>query len=176
MDNPLQPTCWAGMQAMGTLLGTMFGLVSAALLTPIHGGEREEGIPAVPGVIIGSSLGVLAAHSAGEGNQPVRHLAYLLAFGVVGAAGTTSACSWLLGDMLRNGGSAGIMALATIASFGSTAVFTLHNHNMLLRRAAAATGRGDTGGGGGAAFDHHLHRDGLPRIHDECALPDPKEV
>lgn len=38
-------------QAVGTLLGTMFGFVSAALLTPIHGGEREDGLPAAPGVV-----------------------------------------------------------------------------------------------------------------------------
>ncbi|CAM9804759.1 unnamed protein product [Scytosiphon promiscuus] len=177
MHDPLQPTCWAGMQAMGTLLGTMFGFISAALLTPIHGGEREEGVPAAPGVIIGSSLGVLAAHSAGDGNQSIRQFAYLLPFSVGGAAGATAACSWLIGDMVQKGGSAGIMILATIASFGSTAVFTLHKHSLLLRRAAAASAtRGDTAGEGAAAFDHHARLDESPRINDNRVVLDLKEV
>lgn len=52
--------------------------------------------------VIGSSLGVLAAHSAGEGNQPLRQLANLLVLSVVPAAATTAACSWLVGDILQN--------------------------------------------------------------------------
>ncbi|CAM9520838.1 unnamed protein product [Ectocarpus sp. 12 AP-2014] len=159
MDDLLQPTCWAGMQAMGTLLGTMFGFVSAALLTPIHGGEREYGLPAAPGVVMGSSLGVLAAYSAGEGTQPLRRLVYLLLLSVGAAAVTTTACSWLAGDVVRNGGSVGIMVLATVASLGSTAVFTIDKHNMLLTRAATA-----------AAFDDHERHEGLSHLHEESFM------
>eukprot|EP00903_Cladosiphon_okamuranus_P008065 g7779.t1 len=154
------------MQAMGTLLGTMFGFVSAALLTPIHGGEQEDGLPAAPGVVIGSSLGVLAAHSAGEGNTSLRHLANLLVLSVAAAAATTAACGWLAGDTLQNGGSAGIIVLAMLASLGSTAAFSLLKHNTLLRRAAAT----------GALNDRDDH-DVLPRTHaDRAPLMDPKEV
>ncbi|CAM9306022.1 unnamed protein product [Ectocarpus sp. 6 AP-2014] len=159
MDDLLQPTCWAGMQAMGTLLGTMFGFVSAALLTPIHGGEREHGLPAAPGVIMGSSLGVLAAYSAGEGTQPLRQLVYLVLLSVGAAAVTTAACSWLTGDVIQNGGSVGIMVLATVASLGSTAVFTIDKHNMLLTRAATA-----------AAFDDRERHEGLPHLHEESLM------
>lgn len=52
--------------------------------------------------VIGASFGVLAAHSAGEGNQPLRQLANLLVLSVAAAAATTAACSWLLGDILQN--------------------------------------------------------------------------
>lgn len=38
-------------QAIGTLLGTMFGFVSAALLTPLGDDVSAEGIPAAPGVV-----------------------------------------------------------------------------------------------------------------------------
>ncbi|CAB1121510.1 unnamed protein product [Ectocarpus sp. CCAP 1310/34] len=159
MDDLLQPTCWAGMQAMGTLLGTMFGFVSAALLTPIHGGEREHGLPAAPGVVMGSSLGVLAAYSAGEGTQPLRRLVYLLLLSVGAAAVTTAACSWLAGDVVHNGGSVGIMVLATVASLGSTAVFTIEKHNMLITRAATT-----------AAFDDRERHEGLSHLHEESLM------
>lgn len=32
-------------------MGTMFGFVSAALLTPVHGGEGGTEMPAAPGVV-----------------------------------------------------------------------------------------------------------------------------
>lgn len=51
LDETDVPAAFPSIQAMGTLLGTMFGFVSAALLTPIHGGEREDGLPAAPGVV-----------------------------------------------------------------------------------------------------------------------------
>lgn len=55
------------------------------------------------------------------------------------------------------------MVLATLASLSSTAVFTVHKHNMLLRRAAA---EGET-----LAFDGSEHRNG-----DRAPLMGPKEV
>lgn len=51
---------------------------------------------------MGSSLGVLAAHSAGEGTQSLRQLVYLLLLSVGAAAVTTAACSWLAGDIVQN--------------------------------------------------------------------------
>lgn len=188
--------------------------------------------------IIGSSLGVLAAYSGGEGNQTLRLLANLLVLSVAAAAATTATCSWLVGDILRNvraclprccgvvvdvlahrlhrlhiyqrpctyhypiiqrgkqtasaatfstpswyqlppsplpplfcafaaqGGSAGIIILATVASLGSTTAFTLLKHNTLLRRAAAA-----------GALDDRDDLDALPRSHaDRAPLMGPKEV
>lgn len=44
------------------------------------------------------------------------------------------------------------MVLATLASLSSTAVFSVHNHNVLLRRAAAK--------GEASAFDHSEYRNG----------------
>lgn len=41
---------------MGTLLGTMFGFVSAALLTPTHGDGGGNAMPAAPGVVSPFSL------------------------------------------------------------------------------------------------------------------------
>ncbi|CAM9345509.1 unnamed protein product [Laminaria digitata] len=143
MDDPPLPTCLAGLQAMGTLLGTMCGFVSAALLTPHPShGESTGGLPAAPGVIVGASFGVLAAHSAGEGSQTLRQLVCLLAVSVGAAAATTAVSNWLVGDVLKQGGTVGIIVLAAAASLGPTAVFTVHNHNMLLRRAAAFDDRG----------------------------------
>lgn len=43
-------------QAIGTVMGTMFGFVSAALLTPTNG-EHYDWMPAAPGVV--SALGEL---------------------------------------------------------------------------------------------------------------------
>lgn len=40
------------------------------------------------------------------------------------------------------GGTLGVIVLAAAASLGPTAVFTVHNHNMLLRRASAFDDRG----------------------------------
>eukprot|EP00752_Nemacystus_decipiens_P001853 g1786.t1 len=151
---------------MGTLLGTMFGFVSAALLTPVHGGGPDDGLPAAPGVVIGSSLGVLAAHSGGEGNQPVRQLANRLVLSLVAAGATTATCCLLVGDILQNGGTVGIIILATVASLGSTAAFTLLTHGTLLRRAAAA-----------GALDDRDDLNALPRTHpDRAPLMGPKEV
>eukprot|EP00904_Undaria_pinnatifida_P009773 jgi/Undpi1/5926/HiC_scaffold_2.g01200.m1 len=144
MDVPPQPTCWAGLQAMGTLMGTMFGFVSAVLFTP---SRREEGtaggLPAAPGVIVGASFGVLAAHSAGEGSQTLRQVIYLLVISMGAATAATALSSWLAGDALQQGGTVGIIALAAAASLGPAAVFTVHNHNMLLRRAATFNHRGE---------------------------------
>ena len=52
--------------------------------------------------VVGSSLGVLAAYSAGWGNQSLRQQACLLALSVIAAAVTTAACSWLVGDIIQN--------------------------------------------------------------------------
>lgn len=52
--------------------------------------------------VVGSSLGVLAAYSAAEGNQSLRQLVFLLVLSVVAAAVTTATCSWLVGDILHN--------------------------------------------------------------------------
>lgn len=177
---------------------------------------------------------MLAAHSAGDGNQPLQQLASFLVLSVAAAAAATAGCSWLAGDILQNvracisvglhcccrsncllvyfayahlyhfpsiqgrallraqtrsahppcttrplhpsfhsffcfpaqGGSAGIVILATVASLGSTAAFTLVNHNTLLRRAAAA----------GALSDRD-DLDELPGAHaGRAPLMGPKEV
>lgn len=52
--------------------------------------------------IVGSSLGVFAAHSVGEENQPFQHAAYLLVLSVGAASATTATCTWLVGDILQN--------------------------------------------------------------------------
>lgn len=57
------------------------------------------------------------------------------------------------------GGSVGIMVLATVASLGSTAVFTIDKHNMLLTRAATA-----------AAFDDRERHEGLSHLHEESLM------
>ena len=56
-------------QAMGTLLGTMFGFVSAVLLTPRSSrGESTGGLPAAPGVVSIALYHVAAAREL----QPLR--------------------------------------------------------------------------------------------------------
>ena len=65
------------------------------------------------------------------------------------------------------GGSTGIIVLATVASLGSTAAFTFLEHSMLIRKSAAAAG-------GAKSWDD---RDVLPGTHAERApMMDPKEV
>lgn len=141
MDDPPLPTCWAGLQAMGTLLGTMCGFVSAVLLTPTQG-ESTGGLPAAPGVIVGASFGVLAAHSAGESNQTLQQLVYLPVISVGAATAVTAVIYLLAGDVLSQSGTVGVIVLAAAVSLGPTAVFAVHNHNMLLRRASAFDDRG----------------------------------
>lgn len=51
--------------------------------------------------IVGASLGVLAAHSAGESNQTLRQLIYLPIFTVGAAAAMTAVIYWLAGDVLK---------------------------------------------------------------------------
>lgn len=53
-----------------------------------------------PVQVIGSSLGVLAAHSAGEGSQPLRQMLYLSLLSVGAATAMTAAGSLLAGDLL----------------------------------------------------------------------------
>lgn len=45
---------------------------------------------------------MLAAHSAGEENQPFRQLVCLLVLSVGAASATTAVCTWLVGDILKN--------------------------------------------------------------------------
>lgn len=51
--------------------------------------------------MIGSSLGVLAAHAGGESSQTPQELMYLLVLSVVAAAVMAAISSWLAGDMLE---------------------------------------------------------------------------
>lgn len=68
---------------------------------------------------------------------------------------------------IAQGGSTGIIVLATVASLGSTAAFTLLNHSRLLRRAAAE----------GGALDDQDDLHALPRTYaDRVPLMGPKEV
>lgn len=55
----------------------------------------------------------------------------------------TNASLFLAHRSAVQGGTVGIIALAAAASLGPAAVFTVHNHNMLLRRAATFDHRGE---------------------------------
>lgn len=112
-------------------MGTMFGFASAALLTPTARQKhdwRHDGdwMPAAPGVIVGSALGVLAAISSGEGGQPPLFFSMF----IVGAAALTTLtlCSVpIVRDSLEEVGSAGAVILAGTASFAATMVFAVRN-------------------------------------------------
>lgn len=80
--------------------------------------------------------------------------------------GVPSTLLSLVACLAAQGGSAGIMVLATLASLGSTATFTLLKHIVLLRRAAAL-----------GSLDDRDDADILPRIHaDRAPLMGPKET
>lgn len=75
--------------------------------------------------VIGSSLGVLAAHAGGESSQTPQELMYLLVLSVVAAAVMAAISSWLVGDMLEE--------VRTSAEEGSQRRASLHCLLLVVR-------------------------------------------
>ncbi|CAM9816753.1 unnamed protein product [Discosporangium mesarthrocarpum] len=110
------------LQLLGTLMGMLFGLASGILWS--SNDAWPPWVCAAPGVIFGSSVGVLGANSS-EGQPQL----WLLLWSLGMASVATILAGSLLSDFME-GGATEILMLAFIASMGSTTFFVARGHLM----------------------------------------------